>query len=836
MSRRQNRRRASGATGLTIWGLGYLVIGAALATAIAWPVYETSRVIVIAVVSVVLASAIVLLSARFRLAVWAVILLGILGYVLAVVPLAVPGALASPSLLVAGLRDGISGITLGWKQLLTLDLPLGDYQAVLVPFFLVIYVGSLIAVSVIVRGGRVSVVAVPAVVLMSAFGIVFGSSNTSDSFAIGPIAVPAAREVALGAGVILISFLWLIGRNRLIRASALRAARASTGTVRQRGESIALALRRNSLAVIIVAIAITVGIIVTPLASTIETRHALRDDVDPLLVVQQQTSPLSDYRSWFTDDLFETQLFTVEGAGGSVDRIRLATLDSFDGQTFHVLGANDDESNRFNRLPRTEPTSSGATRLTITIGEGYQGIWVPVPNDLDAAPAFTGPRSAELSDSFYVSEDASTAIDVATTDDGKPGLRPGDSYTVYAAPATADGALGTESPGPSLLGDTAYPALEEWVKLQAAPRNGEGLIDLVESMRARGYLSHSLEESGSADWIAALENRASFAFQPSYSGHSQSRVEDLFTTLSVQQRVAGPEATDQTLVSAIGDDEQFATAAALLARSLGFESRIVLGVRLAADDPDLGVDPCDESCSGANVSAWIEARRPGGEWVTIDTTPQFVEAPATISTGIELPENPTVPVEAQGEVVDPPEVDRGNSDLISEPRSAEDDWLAALLPTIRVVGLASLSALLLVLPVLVLAFAKSSRRRWRRASRVPEVSIVGAWEELVDTYADNGMPVPRAASRREFALASARPTAVALATLVDRAVFAEHPPGRDVSEHSWQLLDEERAQLAAATGFKQRLIARLSPASFLRSYGSETRVGAVLSLFGRKEI
>ena len=64
MSRRQNRRRASGATGLTIWGLGYLVIGAALATAIAWPVYETSRVIVIAVVSVVLASAIVLQIGR----------------------------------------------------------------------------------------------------------------------------------------------------------------------------------------------------------------------------------------------------------------------------------------------------------------------------------------------------------------------------------------------------------------------------------------------------------------------------------------------------------------------------------------------------------------------------------------------------------------------------------------------------------------------------------------------------------------------------------------------------------------------------------------------------
>lgn len=819
------------------WGIGYVTLGVVIATAIAWPVYESQRTFVIAGVALALAAGIVLAARRFRLPWWAVILIAIVAYALAVVPLAVPSALGSPAQLFAGLRDGVAGITLGWKQLLTLELPLGEYQAVLVPFLVTIYLLALIAIAVIVRGGRLATIAVPAVFVMSAFGIAFGSSNTSDSLVLGDLVVPAVREVVLGVALVLLSLVWLIGRGRLARVRALRAARAQTGTVRQRGESIAIALRRNILAILIVAIALAAGVVITPFAATLEPRQALRDGVDPLLVLQQEPSPLSAYRGWFEGDRFDEELFTVQGGQGAVDRIRIATLDAYDGETFHVSGAGESETGRFNHLPRTTPTSGSPSQLTITIGDGYSGIWVPVPDGLAAAPSFSGSRAAQLADAFYISAESSSTIDVATDGDSAPGLRPGDSYTVYADQVTTGvEALGTESPGSSLLGDALLPAMEDWVKLQAAPRNAEGLVGLIDSLRARGYISHAVAEpEGTGGWVGALADRASFVFQPSYSGHSQSRVEALFTTLIVQQRLAGEDAEDDTLVSAVGDDEQFATAAALLARYYGFESRVVIGVRLDSDDPDLAVEPCADVCTGGNVSAWVEVRRSGGAWVSIDTTPQFVEAPATITTGVELPHNPTVPDEVQSEVVDPPEVDRGNSDLLSDPQASGDDWLANLLPTIRVVGLSALAALLLVLPILVLAFAKSSRRRWRRGNRVPEVAIVGAWDELVDTYLDHGMSLPRASSRRDFAIASARPAALALATMVDRAVFAEHPPLRDESTASWELLDAERRQLDEVSTLGQRIKARLSPTSFLRQLGSETPVGAVLSLFTRKD-
>lgn len=818
-----------------LWGLGYIALGTAIAAAIAWPIYQSVRVIVIAAASLILASAVVLLARQLKLRWWGLVLGAILVYVAAVVPLAIPSAFGSVQQFVGGLRDGITGITVGWKQLLTLDLPLGDYQAVLVPLFIVFYLMALVAVGVIVRGGRIAAVAVPAVALMSAFGIAFGSSTTSNPLVIGSIVIPAGREVLLGVALVLLSLIWLIGRSRLERARALRNARATTGTVRQRSESLVLAVRRNALGVAIVAIALVAGFLITPVAATLESRQALRDGVDPLLIIQRQPSPLSSYRSWFEAENYNAELFTV--TGGGVDRIRLATLDTYDGETFHVNGAVGDESSRFSRLPRTQPTTGDPVQLEITIGEGYSGIWVPVPNGLAAAPNFTGARDAELADAFYISDASSSAIDVAPNSSDEPGLEANDSYTVYANPVSDDIAtLGTAGAGRSKLSDVEYPGLEDWVELQETSRDAEGLVDLIDRLRARGYLSHSLLESDATlDWVSALEGRADFVFQPSYSGHSRARIETLFTALAGQQRTAGADAPEEALVAAIGDDEQFATAGALLARYLGYDSRVVIGVRLESDDRELAVATCDSVCTGANVSAWIEVSNGGTDWVTIDTSPQFVDAPSTISTGIELPENPTIPDEVQSEVVDPPQVDRGNSDLLTEQDPEDVSWLTAWLPTIRVVGLSALAALLLVLPILVIAIAKSSRRRLRRSMRVPEVSVVGAWDELVDSYVDYGVPLPRAASRLEFATATERPAALALATLVDRAVFAEHPPGRDASAASWEILDAERAELAASSTLGRRFGARLSPASFLRHFGPDTRLGAILSTFRRKE-
>jgi hypothetical protein len=823
---------------LLVWGLGYVLVGVAIATAMAWPVYESWRVLLIAAVSFTIAAVIVLVVRNRRLPGWIIAIAGVLAFVIAVVPLAVPVAMGTVSQLTRGLRDGVAGIIVGWKQLLTLGLPLGEYQAVLVPFFVTMLLGSLLAMVFVTDSRKRSAFAAPVVVAMGTFGILFGSSATGAPLDLGFVSIPAPREVLLGTGLLAVTFIWLLGRTRIMRAQALRIARAKTGTVRQRRESFALAARRNVLALILIALALGAGVVVTPAASALGQRQALRDYVDPAIVVRDQPSPLSSYRAWFETANYDSPLFTVSGDTSRVDRVRLATLDSYDGETFHVSGAKGEEQSSFRRLPRTQPLTSGSAELTITINNGYTGVWVPVPNGLDAAPTFHGARAEQLADGFYINENSSTAIDVVAQSDGAVGVHEGDSYTVFAGDADSSAKIGNETGGATLLEDSLYPTLIDWVKLQKQPRTGEGLTELITRLRARGYLSHSTldpeVDARSQKWVAALSGNQ-YQFTSSYSGHSRARVEDLFSQLVSLERKAGAEAVSTQLVAAIGDDEQFATAAALLARYYGFDSRVVIGTRLVNADPAIPIPACGASCTGGNLSAWIEVRNRAGQWVTIDTSPQVQVPPTVVSEGIELPKNPTVPDESNSSVIEPPDVTRNDSQATEAQEQDGQAWLLTLLPILRVVGLSLLGLALLLLPAIVLAVAKSSRSNHRRSARVPEVSAVGAWDELVDLYVDHGIPMPKAATRLELAEATYRQGAIDLAVLVDRAVFAEHPPGRDVSTASWELLDAERAELEAEFSTTQRIRARLTFASFMRQVDPGSAIAALISMFSRKE-
>ena len=78
---------------------------------------------------------------------WSVAGLAFGGYVLAVVPLAVPSAMTDPGRIGRGTLNGVGGIVTSWKQLLTVSLPAGNYQGVLIPFFIVVLIGSLTATS-----------------------------------------------------------------------------------------------------------------------------------------------------------------------------------------------------------------------------------------------------------------------------------------------------------------------------------------------------------------------------------------------------------------------------------------------------------------------------------------------------------------------------------------------------------------------------------------------------------------------------------------------------------------------------------------------------------------
>jgi hypothetical protein len=795
---------------LNLWGLGYVFAGVVLATLAAWPLYDAPRALAVGLVGGSIGMVAAVLARMLR---WGTLLAAVVAavaYVVVAVPLAIPSALSSPSAFVSGLRDAVLGVVLGWKQILTLKPPLGEYQAVLIPFLVVVLFGAFIATLLVLgRSRRRSTVAVLVVSAMSVFGIAFGGSGTSAPVSLLGFTLPAPREWLIGVAVFVVALVFLVGASRLRRARALRAVAAHNIT--RRATPVWLSIRRHLLSGALLVVALVAGLAVAPAAAGWNDRSVLRDEVEPMIVVQQQPSPLGEYRSWFTAERADETVVKIDGDPGAIDRIRIATLDAYDGQDFHI--AADD---RFTRLPRTAAAGPGRVQLGVTVGDAYSGIWVPAPSGLAQAPGFSGSRADELADGFHVDAGGDTAITIADAPSGGAGLVPGDRYSVLVDAPGAPASLTDVQGGESLLDADEHPALAEWVDLQELPRTGAGFLELIERLRARGYLSHALlDDENAADWIAALKASGGYSFAPSYAGHSTARIEELFTSLVDQQRRAGADASPQMLVAAVGDDEQFATAAALLARLWGLESRVVLGARLPAAEKVPGVPACDTECTGANIAAWIEVRASGGEWVAVDVTPQFAQLPSLITEGEQLPEHPTVPEQPHSEALDPPQAQSDSHDGEVPPEQATTDTLAVVLFIARIVGLSLLAVALLLLPLIVVLVIKRLRGRARRTVADPEAGLVGAWEELTDLYLDNEIPMATEGTRVQIARTVERPAAERLARLVDQAVFAAHPPGEEDAEQAWSMVDAERAALRSELGRWAALRSRLRLRSFV---------------------
>lgn len=801
-----------------VWALVALTASVALAAVAAWPIYHTPRVAIVAAGGLVIGIASVLGARALRWGPWGAAGLGLLGYVLAVVPLAVPSAMTDPGRAVRAAVDALAQIVTGWKQLLTVSMPSGTYQGVLVPFLIVVLAGSLAAVGLATSSKRIAPWAAAPMVAMVVFGAAFGSDATGADVTLGPVTIPAPWHVLVGGTAVIVAGAWLIVRARIERSAALRAAWSRASTVKQSRESMGFAARRHAVAVSLVIVALAAGVAAAPLSSLLGPRDALRENVDPVLMLQRQASPLAAYRAHFAPPQYEEELFSFTGGEG-VERVRIATLDTYDGQTFHVADA--DEGERFSRQPHLQGDD-----MVITIGPGYTGVWVPIVDAEDGAPRFLGARAEELSEAFYASAGLDAAVVVTASSGQGVGLRAGDRYSVStdSSLATLDTLSSSRGADP-LIAAEDFPALAQWVKQQDVGRNGSDLVELVERLKARGYLSHASADGASAEgWIASLKTESRYSFEPSRSGHSTARVEEMFTALFEQQQRAGGRAEADALVAAIGDDEQFAVATALLARYLGFESRVVIGVKIGSETTS-GVPPCDAVCTGANVTAWAEVRNSDQDWVALDVTPQHEVSPSLIKPGESPPKNATE-VDPEGSaVLEPPSSQSDVTDAATSDPSIVPEQDDTTVTTILAVLTGVLAVALVVLPLLVFPVAKAMRRTWRRHAGVPEVAMVGAWDELLDTYTDLGIDLPDGLTRAELADVLGRPAAATLATIVDRAVFAEHPPGAEASQATWGLLLDERRAVASEATFRRRVRAKVTPASFLRTIRSTQRHG-----------
>ena len=185
-------------------------------------------------------------------------------------------------------------------------------------------------------------------------------------------------------------------------------------------------------AALIMAIAAGVSFAATTLVPPSADREVLRSNIVQPFDPRAYPSPLVGFRAYEQPARAGDTLFTVHGLPNGA-RIRIATLDSYDGIVYAVGTGTTRASGSFTRVPFAfDQSAIDGTPVRIQVrAEDYQGVWLPTVGQFEPI-SFAGAHSAELRDSFFYNDVTGTAAVVHR-------LSPGDSYTLSAVlPDPAD--------------------------------------------------------------------------------------------------------------------------------------------------------------------------------------------------------------------------------------------------------------------------------------------------------------------------------------------------------------------------------------------------------------
>ena len=514
----------------------------------------------------------------------------------------------------------------------------------------------------------------------------------------------------------------------------------------------------------VVAVPMLVALVLVSLIAPAQ-RSVWRAVVEQPFVLQADTSPLAEFRAYVTGDGRSEVLVNVTGLAPGA-RISLATLDSYNGVVYSVGGSAVD----FTRVPGEVPAEGQqgeAVDSRVVIGN-IRGPWVPLPAQLGSI-TFEGSSANALTPNFFYSRNADTGAVMG-------GLHTGDRYRVtgVAHPLISLNELSDLTPGTATVpAPTVVPdGIDAYAtrNAQNATTAGDRLGNVLSALVSDGYVSN-----GGVDET------------PSRSGHSAERIAQLFTQVPM-----------------VGDAEQYATAAALLANQVGFPARVVMGLVVpgSASETDIAV-------TGVDMSAWIEVSTTDG-WVAVDPNPQVRPIPD------QLPDDPTTVSRPQSGVEPPPvDVPRVQDDTPPEAASGDltpvVDPLQGLLATIALTTAGVLLFLgLLASPFVTILALKARRRARRRRATAPLDRIEGAWAEFTDSARDHGIVLVESSTRREMAKRVPQERSVSLAKLADRAQFAPGSPTDAQADEAWRSVDQVREGLDTALSKWQRVHAHVS--------------------------
>lgn len=751
-TRRSDRRDARRLIPFRLAG-GTLAVWLLLAVASTswWPVYRDGAMITAAVTAIVIGTVVALLGTLLRLPMAVVAIATVAAFTLTGVPAAVPSQANGLLPTGHGLLDLFAGVALGWKQLVTISLPVGSYEALLVPYFVTLLVATVTAVSVATRASRQELASIPALVLF-AVGVVVGPSRLDTSIVTAVVLVGLALVWALTVRHArrAVAVATTIGSRVPVARSIVRPALVGTGTI-----------------VAAAVVATGLGLVAPPSGDRTVARTDVVKPFDP----RDYVSPLSGFRAYEESTASDAAQLRVTGLpeGGFV---RIATLDTYDGVVYRVGGADGSAgSGTFERVP-TSVDVRGVWGTTVDVGvtvDGYRGVWLPTVGDLERVE-FTGQDADDERGAFFYNGSTGTGAVVGGVGDGT-------SYDLTAVlpDQPTERQLATARPGSAAVPtardvpDAVRDTVESTTKDVSAP--GAKLLAAVQALQRKGYVSHGVGDD-----------------RMSRSGHGADRVQELLTAPLM-----------------IGDQEQYAAAAALMADQIGFPARVVMGFTAGGDSGSDGTAARGGTTTfrGADVTARIEVDTAQWGWVMLNPNPEVREIPD------EQQQTPQ-PVTRPETVVPPPPVDQQDQDQQTPPESDRNTppvqplWLRILLAVLPwALGTLGVVALVL-LPFAVIVLLKRLRRRRRRNATTHRGRIVGAWDEYRDALLDRGHDVRRSATRREAVVGAPGDGGTGLAALADRAVFGPSDADQTTADRMWAATDDAIGSLRTGRTRRER--------------------------------
>lgn len=737
---------------------------------------------------------------------WKSIIVGYIVYVVMALVCAVPWVYTSfPFALIDALRQVAIGPVMSWKSLLTIALPVGDFGDTQLPLFIVIFLASIISIFVSFRKDKNWAYGLIPLAIALSFPTLFGPSTSSQPLHIGPFTLYASTHQLAGLAGMAVLLGWAIIKTRGDRKRQILATQVShsgTSTRQERKAKVRQGL--SALLTVMCALLLAVGATI-PFAS--QARSVPRNAIEHRVDAPELTNPLAAYRNNFTSDSLNAPLLSFKGDAPS--RVRFAALSSYDGSSFRPTS--DAEARQqltdFERVPYRVGNTSGALHTTNVTVQGYSGQWVPIASEFSQIE-FTGKDALTLREGFYFNVDVQTAID-KTQRNENIGLRKGDMYALTYADSDvleAD-AKGVSKMTPYLKSvveapsEDDFPSLHSWLTSQNADTaTVNEVVRLRDLLLQRSYLGRSKSQpDGQVTWMPL-----GYIFRPSDSGQTIERIDTLFKNM-LDSKYRNCSSPSDQCAAHVGDEEQYAAATALIARTLGFPSRIVYGAHV----------PASGTVTGRDTTVWTEIQVADGSWVALDVAPRidnaFVEQPDTEA---YRQYNPNTGQE-NAPTLDPPAKDPATSD----EQAPQDDeifvsgqWLTYLVRGLEGIGI----LLLITSPLWGILLAKLIRRRRRRKKGSPNEKIIGGWQEYVDHLVDSGEDIPTYYTRKEIALDRGE-SARALASNADFAAFSgsSNTPERE-AELYWDQVVQECKNDVREQKKTRRLRTYLSPKSFGR--------------------